>query len=96
MGSEFLIHNFESWSHLHEHERLSNVKHELKSGNSAFIAVLHFVVTVGSSIMRITHTLKINQAALYPADEDVFDAFWKIISWNIAFITLCFEGSYWC
>jgi hypothetical protein len=75
MGSEILIHNFECWSHWHEHERLSKVKQELKSGNSAFIAVLHFVVTVGSSIMRITHTLKRNQAAVYPADEHVFYAF---------------------
>jgi len=32
-----------------EHERLFN---------SAFIAVLHFTVTVGSSTMNKTHTLK--------------------------------------
>jgi hypothetical protein len=30
----------------------------IKVKNSAFIAVLHLTVTVGSSIMSITHTLK--------------------------------------
>ena len=32
--------------------------HKLKLNNSAFIAALHFTVTVGSSIMSITHTLE--------------------------------------
>ena len=42
------------------HERLSNftLRHKLKRRNSAFIAVLHFTVTVGSGLMSITCTLK--------------------------------------
>jgi hypothetical protein len=34
-------------------------KEKKKITNSTFIAVLHFTVTVGSSNMRITHTLKL-------------------------------------
>ena len=43
-----------------EHERLSNyiLRNKLKKRNSALIAVLHFLVSVGSSIMSITCTLK--------------------------------------
>ena len=39
---------------INELERLSNItlRHELKKRNSAFIAVLHFTVTVGSYIMK--------------------------------------------
>jgi hypothetical protein len=45
---------------VNEHERLSNCTHmtQTKERNRDFIAVLHFTVTVGSSTMRITHTLK--------------------------------------
>jgi hypothetical protein len=45
---------------VNEHERLSNCTHktQTKERNRDFIAVLHFTVTVGSSIMSISHTLK--------------------------------------
>ena len=47
---------------VNEHERLSNItcrhKLKLKKRNSTLIAVLHFSVTVVSSIMSKTHTLK--------------------------------------
>jgi hypothetical protein len=45
---------------VNEHERLSNItlRHKLKQRNSAFIAVLHFTVTVCSSTMSITHTIR--------------------------------------
>ena len=45
---------------VNEHERLSKItlRHKLKLKNSTFIAVLHFIVTVGSSTMSIIHTLK--------------------------------------
>ena len=47
-------------SETNEHERLSNytLRNKLKKRNSALIAVLHFIVSVGSSIMSITCTLK--------------------------------------
>ena len=43
-----------------DHERLYNItlSHKLKEWNSTFIAVLHFTVTVWSSAIRITATLK--------------------------------------
>jgi hypothetical protein len=34
------------------------LRYKLKLRNDAFIAVLHFTVTVGSPAMRISHTLK--------------------------------------
>jgi len=45
---------------VYEHERLPNftLRHKLNLRNRAFIAVLHLTVTVGSSIMGITHALK--------------------------------------
>ena len=45
---------------VNEHERLSNCTHktQTKERNRDCIAVLHFTVTVGSSIMSISHTLK--------------------------------------
>jgi len=45
---------------VNEHERLTNItlRHKLKYRNSTFIAALHFTVTVGSSTMNITNTLK--------------------------------------
>jgi len=45
---------------VNEHARLSKIilRHKLKERNSTFIAVLHFTVTVVSSIMRTTHMLK--------------------------------------
>jgi hypothetical protein len=45
---------------VNEHKRLFNItlRQNLNLRNSAFIAVLHFTVTVGSSIMRIIHMLK--------------------------------------
>jgi len=44
---------------VNEHERLSNITLSInKETNSTFIAVLHFTVTVGSSTMSISHTLK--------------------------------------
>ena len=45
---------------VNEHERLSNCTHmtQTKERNRDFIAVLHFTVTVGFSIMSISHTLK--------------------------------------
>jgi hypothetical protein len=43
---------------VNEHEGQSNftLRQKIKLRNSAFIAVLHFTVTVGFSIMSITHT----------------------------------------
>jgi hypothetical protein len=44
-----------------EHANLLNFTHpdtKPKQRSSIFIAVLHFTVTVGFSIMNITHTLK--------------------------------------
>ena len=43
-----------------EHERLYNIslRHRLKKRSSDFVDVLHFTVTIRSSIMSITHTLK--------------------------------------
>jgi hypothetical protein len=52
-----MVHN-ENWhgtlADVNEHERLSNftLRHKLKWRNSAFIAVLHFIVTIRSSIMN--------------------------------------------
>jgi len=42
------------------HERLFNIRleHKFKKTSIAFIAVLHFTITVGSSTMGKTHTLK--------------------------------------
>ena len=42
---------------VNEHESFS-LRHKLLLRNSTFIAVLHFTLTVGSSIMIITHTRK--------------------------------------
>ena len=33
------------------------LRHKLKKRNSAFISVLHFTVAIGSSMIRINHTL---------------------------------------
>ena len=46
--------------YVNEHERLSNItlRPKLKQRNSAFIAVLHFKFTVGSSTMSLIHNLK--------------------------------------
>ena len=45
---------------LNEHERLFNLSviQQLKYRNNPFVAVLHYLVTVGSSIMNLTHILK--------------------------------------
>jgi hypothetical protein len=45
---------------VNDEDRLSNITitHILKYKNSACIVVLHFIVTIGFSTMRITHTLK--------------------------------------
>jgi hypothetical protein len=42
---------------VNEHERLSNITLRLVQRDTAFIAVLHFIVTGGSSTINITHTL---------------------------------------
>jgi hypothetical protein len=44
---------------VNEHDRLSNVtlRYKLKYKNITFIDVLHFIVTVRSSTMRITDIL---------------------------------------
>ena len=44
---------------VNEHERLSNftLRHKLKYWNKAYIAVLHFTVTIGSSIMCIPYAM---------------------------------------
>ena len=44
---------------VNEHERLSNItpRHKLTQRNSVYIAVLYWTFTVGSSTVRITHTL---------------------------------------
>jgi len=49
------------------HERLFYItlRHKLKSRNSAFIAVLHFGVTVGSSTVSITHNLECTENLVY-------------------------------
>jgi len=45
---------------VNEHERLFNITlgHKFKERNNAIITVLHFTVTVVSSTMSKTHTLK--------------------------------------
>ena len=42
---------------VNEHERLSNITLRLVQRDTAFIAVLHFIVTGESSTINITHTL---------------------------------------
>ena len=46
---------------VNEHERHSKytLGHKLMQRNSIFIVVLHFKVTVTSSVMTITHTLEL-------------------------------------
>jgi len=43
-----------------EPERIFNItlRHKILYRNNAFITVLHFTVTVGSSTMKLTHTLR--------------------------------------
>jgi len=46
--------------HVEESKRISNITlwHKLKKRITDRIAVLYFTITVGSSIMSITHTLR--------------------------------------
>ena len=52
------------------------LRHKLKQRNSAFITVLHFTVTIESSIMSIAHILRWN---------DPLTCSWALPSMNAAF-----------
>ena len=55
-----LLHLLKKDMDVNEHNRLSNImlRHKLKNRNGDCIAILHFTITVSSSTLNITHTLK--------------------------------------